>query len=202
MSFVLHVRGVTNLHGGGFVTGAGAVALLAGPGTGKSTLTAHIAASGYPFLTDDIFVIQNRENEYAVPPGFPYLSLAADSIRSVLGESKVPDYITGSAEGEKTRIFVDGEWATFERQPVPLAALVVVARGGSCYRLRRMAPAAATKPLVENSVALPLLPKQLVSRHLTAVSEIALKVPVWRLEIPDGLEHGAEAIGHLKEVFE
>jgi hypothetical protein len=50
-------RGAEALHGGAFVAGAGAWALLGDPGAGKSSVLAGLAGAGTPVLADDCVVI-------------------------------------------------------------------------------------------------------------------------------------------------
>jgi hypothetical protein len=68
--------------------------------------------------------------------------------------------------------------------------------------LTRLDTAEAIMALVKHSVALPLLPKNLVQRHMAAVTDIARKVPVWQMRVPHGLDRGRETLEHLKQVFQ
>lgn len=201
LSYVLHARGNINLHAGAVVAGQSVLGLLAEAGTGKSTLTAHLAATGLPFVTDDIIAPVAVESGYAVPSGFPYVSLTAESIESVFGASSVPDGMSRGTPDVKERVHVDGDWATFQEQPASLGNLVVLARGDAGYSLRRLEKHEAVLALVQHSVALPLLPKELIGRHMAAAAKIVEAIPVSRLEVPRGLEHMGETVELLRREY-
>jgi hypothetical protein len=58
--------GYESLHGGAFLTGGGAWAVLAARSGGKSTTLARLAGGGVPVLTDDVLVV-DREDVLAGP---------------------------------------------------------------------------------------------------------------------------------------
>ena len=77
MGFSLHLRSKGNLHASAFVTSAGAVGLMAAPGTGKSTLAASFGARGFPLLTDAILAVDDFDGRMIATPAFPSASLTA-----------------------------------------------------------------------------------------------------------------------------
>ena len=58
LALTLQLRGVSNFHASCVQLPQGAVAFMADPGSGKSTMSAAFAVAGYPFLTDDIMAVK------------------------------------------------------------------------------------------------------------------------------------------------
>ncbi|MBI4219112.1 MAG: hypothetical protein HY682_03135, partial [Chloroflexi bacterium] len=103
MSYVLHIRGVGNLHASAVALPSGVIGFLADPGGGKSTLAASFAARGYPLVTDDLFALQRSGEGYAALPGFPYVSLSPASAGAVVPGTHASAAPMGGEQG----VFVD-----------------------------------------------------------------------------------------------
>ena len=187
-SFALHLQDLANVHAGCVVTADGAVGLMAAPGTGKSTLTAVLAAAGMPFLTDDILAVTKSESGYLAHPGYPTVSLTRESAAVVLDSPRMDQY-EAQFRFEKARIEIDSKWATFEHDSSPLTALILLERdakseGSEPTRLSRID---ATRAIVENTVGLPYLPKTALQNHLEFAGAVGAVVPVWKLPLPGNL---------------
>lgn len=190
LSFALHVKGIHNLHSSAVSLPSGAVAFLANPGSGKSSIAAAFAAHGYPFLTDDVLAlgdVEGHAHSYQALPGFPFASLSAQAseyVHSELGRS-IP------LNQEKSRIAIDGEWATFAREPQPLQGLFILDRSLECttVKTRRLPWVQSVQALMEHTNVLPLLPVELQRSQLAFVSRLAEDVRVWQITYPSGFEH-------------
>lgn len=80
MGAVLHYRGITPLHGNGFIHNGEAVLTLGNAGVGKSTLAAALVKKGYTLLADDICAVKNdSDGRSMVIPGPPHVKLWKDS---------------------------------------------------------------------------------------------------------------------------
>ncbi len=97
LSILLHQRGFLPLHCAAIETDRGAAVFAGGSGTGKSTLVAAFLQRGFKIMADDMLALKLvDEREVTAFPGFPHLSLWADSAqalgRSTEGLSRVsPD---------------------------------------------------------------------------------------------------------------
>lgn len=193
LSFILHLKGVRNLHASAVVLPSGAAGFLAAPGTGKSSLAAAFAARGYPFLTDDLLAMTEEDSGYCAHPGFPFTSLSALTIGSLGGTLGAS--VTTEAPllplGEKTRVAVDANWAVFNPRPTPLSALFILQRGGpeDPIALVRQPRAEAIRLLLENTIFLPILPAQVLQAQMAFLSKLTASVPVWTLSYPTGFQH-------------
>jgi hypothetical protein len=69
------LRGNDALHAGAVSTAAGAVAVMAGSGGGKSTLLAQLVQQGCSLVTDDVLFLKAADGEVAAFPGPPFMTL-------------------------------------------------------------------------------------------------------------------------------
>jgi hypothetical protein len=72
------LRGNEALHAGAVRTPAGAVAVAAGSGGGKSTLLGQLVREGCELVTDDVLVLQPGSGQVSAAPGPPFMTLPRD----------------------------------------------------------------------------------------------------------------------------
>jgi hypothetical protein len=80
--FLLGLRKSTCLHGAAIGWGDGAIALLGRSNSGKSMLSAHMAAQGLEILSDDLVAL-DVGNKIKVYSGYPWIGLRASVLHSV-----------------------------------------------------------------------------------------------------------------------
>jgi len=93
LSLWLEMRGVPCIHANAIATDAGVIGLIAPSRTGKTTLTAALAARGMAMMTDDMMAIHKTAAGWRVFPAWPQLRMwpevaqhfvkNADSLRRV-----------------------------------------------------------------------------------------------------------------------
>ncbi len=188
LAFALHLKGVGNLHASAVVLPGGAVGFLADPGSGKSTLAAGFVAAGFPFLTDDVLTITEQDGGIRAFPGFPFVSLSKPSMRRVAGVSPPTSLAMSS---EKARVSVDGNWGSFHAQPTPLRCLYRLTRGNGVRKITitPLPAPVAMQGLLSDTNCLPILTKDVLSRHLAFLGRLIAGVTVWRLSYPTGYKH-------------
>lgn len=96
------------LHASAVAVFSAAVVFIGESGWGKSTLSASLSASGFPLLTDDSLMVQQRENRLLCVPGYPGLRLWPESVAGVLGEQAAGTPMTQHSEKQR----FDGETAS------------------------------------------------------------------------------------------
>jgi hypothetical protein len=184
------LRGRELLHASAVELTGRCVALLGDSGVGKTTLAAHLAARGAPFMTDDVLAISADAGGVSAHPG-PGLMNLRHSAAASLGDSgpaRLGELVGRDSHG--LRLLVRRS-----RAPLPL---------GAVYFLRR-ADAPATEPAVEalNGAG----PRELfgagfnsslrtesrLRNQLEVYSALAASVPLFRVVIPDGSQPGAVA---------
>jgi hypothetical protein len=72
------LRGYEVLHAGAVEIGGGVVAVVGPSGAGKSSLTVHLVLQGANFFTDDVLVLEEREDQLVAHPGFGVVNVRAE----------------------------------------------------------------------------------------------------------------------------
>lgn len=186
MAFSLHLRGTGNLHASSVEIPGGAVAFLGDPGAGKSTMAAAFAERGHSVISDDVLVIESKSGKYLAQPGVSHLTLSRASMNTVgRGNMEMDSLIS---VGEKLRLPVDGSWANFATKPVSMKAMFLLSRGaeGTETKFERMSVIEATREVVTNTLCLPILPQDAVKRFLSFSANLAMSIPVWKLQYAEG----------------
>lgn len=193
LAFALHLRGSGCLHASAVALPQGAIGFLAGSGTGKSTLSAAFSAQGYPFLTDDVLVFQDGPAGYLANPGFPCIALSRIAATEFIRANGSNGHEVGSRSlnGGKHRINVDGEWASFRRELLPLRGLFILNRAEDAAEviIESLSRKESIQELLENTNCLSLLPPSALKTQVDAVARLTASVPVWRLNYPSGFQH-------------
>ena len=78
--FLLGLRKSACLHGAAIGWGDGAIALLGQSNSGKSVLSAHMAARGIEVLSDDLVALDVIGGTIKVYPGYPWICLRPESL--------------------------------------------------------------------------------------------------------------------------
>lgn len=92
-AYFLQHQGYTVLHGSAMLMNNKAVIFSGPSGAGKSTLAGALYQKGYPFLTDDLVVLQRTtQGQYAIIPGPSQIKLWKDSMQYLnnLPQTTVP----------------------------------------------------------------------------------------------------------------
>ena len=112
------------LHGSVVAFDRGAVAFLAGPGYGKSTLAVRLARRGQPLISDDCCLLRRVGGGFEAVPSYPGARLTPDAIGALFGEhsalfEEVAHYTT------KRRVATE-DAVPYCAHPVPLARIYVL----------------------------------------------------------------------------
>jgi hypothetical protein len=174
LALALAERGIYLLHAAALATPAGAVALAADSGVGKSTLAAAAAADtaqrGWTRIADDLLPVRLGARPEALPH-FPQLKLAP-----------AEQYPAAAAER------------------LPLAAVVELDRLAPAAEppaSQRLGPAAAALALARATAAARLFDGELLAAHLAACAAAAECLAVARLSYPGGLGRLGAALDRL-----
>ncbi len=124
MGILLHQRGYLVLHGSSVKICDKAVAFIGYSGYGKSTIAASLNSKGYPFITDDILVIDLKKKVPFVLPSFPRIKLRNDILKLIKDDKECfqkihPKYNKYSYVIEEN----------FCENPTPLKTIYVIGKG-------------------------------------------------------------------------
>jgi hypothetical protein len=193
-AFLLRLRGNTCLHASAVVVADRAVAFLGATGAGKSTTAVAFARRGHTVLSDDVCVLHADGDGVRVQPGYPYLRLWPDSVKSLFGSADALPRLTPvdgvSAWWDKRFLDLDEHGYPFQRQPLRLGAIYVLGERSSGPESPFVEPLIARDALmalVANTHARYLLDRAMRAREFELLGRVVACVPVRRL-IP-----GAEA---------
>jgi hypothetical protein len=160
------LRGLEALHAGAVVGDAGAIAVAAAAGGGKSTLLTALIAAGYELLADDVVALEGKGEAVLAHPGPPLMTVPAAA---------------PSPPGEELAVIGEERWLATPvcAQARPLAAVVLLNRraGTETALLPLATPFISLLPMM---LGFPRIPERERSRFELAAT-VAAGVPVWEL---------------------
>jgi hypothetical protein len=177
---LLASRGHLVLHASAIARGGRAVAFMGPTGVGKSTLAAALTRRGASTLSDDALVLDVRGAGAVAIPTYPGLRLWPES-RTLFGAWSGVRRVRVQHSTRKERWF--GARVPFGRQPVPLAALYLLARGRR-VEVRPVSPAEAMMALVRLSMIFDPTDRVAVGRGFELAARLVEHVPIRRLILP------------------
>lgn len=180
MGALLHQKGMLPIHGSCVAKDGKGFIITGNSLAGKSTLAAGLCKKGYSFVTDDIAVVDIRnENKYSVFPGIPYLKLWKDVIHHI-DEKKELKRV--SPYFEKYRIPID--------IPEPhklnmLEKIIVLSATHSGYQYEEVSGAQKFNLLRQNTYRLQYVEKlNQTAIHFKNLSRMARAVRVFNVRRP------------------
>lgn len=185
MGVLLQSRGLLTLHGSAIALDNGVAIFLGDKGAGKSTTAATLVQAGKALLTDDIVAIEGGPPP-RLHPAYPQVKLTREAETAIAVAAQPmarphPDF-------EKTRLLIE---APFDPAPRPPAVAFVLQRG-SAFALAPLAGADALMALMRFSYATrfgrALIHGRTAAAHLRQCADLARRIPVQRLTVPNGLE--------------
>jgi len=128
LAFALHLRGHSCLHASAVAIGGRAVLFVGQPGMGKSSTAAAFGVRGHPVLTDDVCAIwRGPDGRLVVAPGIPRVCLFRDSVEYIYGLDSEGRFPLLFPQADKRVVPLGGRVAKFQREPVPLEAIYLLA---------------------------------------------------------------------------
>jgi hypothetical protein len=177
-------------HASAVELGGEAVVFAGESGRGKSTLAAGFATRGFPFLTDDGLVIEEREAGYQVLPSHPSIRLWEDSQKALVHpETPAADALPFTS---KTR-FLAGDDIAFCAESRPLRHVYFLGDGLSPHV--SFAPMGASEALIElvkHSFLLDVQASDLIVAHFDQLTRLVGRRIYYRLDYPRRFEALAE----------
>jgi hypothetical protein len=170
------------MHAGAVDDGTGAILLAGASGQGKSTLTTHLSALGWGFLSDDVAPVSMTSNTVVPFPQTPF--------RRVKGHREVAAEELGSLQREIVEIPDAGVC----RDAAAIRAIGFLEyRSGSSPSLERLARGDAALELLRNATNFFDHRAAAVERAIQLVTDI----PMFRLSYSDGREAANLLISEL-----
>ena len=192
------LNGIEVIHASGVVIDGYGFAFVGHSGAGKTSLAIQLVDQGAKLLADDVVGLSKIDGQLHAHPGVRFANVAQEQVDSVA--SGQPERL-GSviARSEKLHILID----PMAEAAVPLGSLYYIERHETTPELRfeRLSPPDPSLLLASTCMRYIKSPAQMPMR-LEVLSEIAKRIPTFRLFVPPGLrapELGPLVAAHGRE---
>lgn len=179
MAIVAQLRGTTCLHGCAVAIDGKIIALLGPQGAGKSTTASAFALAGYAVAADDLILLAESGDGFAVEPTYPVLRLWPSSVELLFGSGDALPRLTPG--WEKRGLSLGTDRCCFQEEPLPLAALYFFGARSDSDSAPSLAPisgTAALLKLVTNSWGHYADKPEILARQLNVFTRLTQSVPM------------------------
>ena len=193
-----HQRGLLPLHASAVTTKAGIVAFAGPSGAGKSTTAALMGLLGHELVTDDMLPISiDRDGR---PGAWPYLRRLKLQDNPIVQLGLAPtELVSEKLDNEKYFVcpqgVADHKWNRLDR--------IYLLENDSAHSIEQITGAEAVQALVDHTYYLDFVLDSRVREHLALCTELASKIPVYRLCIArsERIEKSLKSLicAHLEE---
>ena len=179
LSLALIKKGFDPLHSTAVLVDGSVVGILGGSGYGKSSLAAAFLQSGFPIVTDDLFVVQENESRLCIYPGVPRLKLFPEIAQVFLGSQH-----TGPPMNSLThKLIIPLNDSQVYGKIAPLGRLYVLTRPLMAAKFKRVTIRNLSKrlafvALLRNTFATILVDSVRIRKQFELYTRIASTVPV------------------------
>jgi hypothetical protein len=187
LPLVISHQSNTVLHASAVNMNGSATVFIGNTGNGKSTLTTSFCAAGFPLLADDGLLLRMDQQAIWGIGSYPGLRLWPDSVKGVF--AGMPNLETVSHYNDKRRITSESMSLAFSDDPVPIAKIYLLDKSpleplDKAIAFERLSPSASIIALLERSFRLDTNDQQRNRQELDRLTELASRVPVYRLNYP------------------
>jgi hypothetical protein len=203
---MLHLRGTPCLHASAVRVGSAVVGFAGRSGSGKSTVAASLASTGYPLVTDDVLPLQwiAERSEVACGPGLVELRLYEGSARLVGVEQQLVRPGPGQTKGR---------WLPAADRvagvAAPLQALYLLRpfrrrseRAAAARVGQALRPTEALVALIENSFWLHAGETAALASDMACFATVVRTIPIRPLAVELSHEGLAAAGRHIRRILE
>ncbi len=185
LSYCLLARGTEPLHATSVVVDGKAIALLGDSGYGKSTLAAAFLTRGYPLLTDDLLMLEFRDQTVLAHPSLARIKLTPQSADAFFqGRRSIP------MNGFTHKMIFALDQHQHMPHPVPLFAMYLLpVKSGKSVSMRQVRGRAGFLPIIQNTFNNSVLTPQRIKRQFAFSSHLVKTVPVKRLSYAKRLDY-------------
>lgn len=203
LSYWFERGGLPTLHASAVAVNGRAVAFLSRHGGGKSGLASALVQAGFPLLTDDLLVLEEREERWEVRPAYPEIRMWPDEAAHFVGAPENLPLV--QADSEKRRVAIgDGAFGSFLDASTPLACIYLASRRPETDGGGEIQPVSRSEALIElvrHSFSPRLVEAAgLQPARLDRLARLVRAVPVRRLIYPSGFDRLPEVVRSLNNL--
>jgi len=184
LAAALRRRRLFELHSAALVDPeSGAGVLIIGPsGSGKSTQTVHLAAAGWPFLTDDVLLLRQEQDGVQAWPLRRCFAITADTFAASRFLQTRSSFDPLAVQDDDKSLFLPHGVFTagFRDNCVPGTLFFSELSGGSRSRVARLSPGEAMARLIRMS-PWSCYDRATAADHLAVLSALARQASAYRL---------------------
>ncbi|HEY2291795.1 MAG TPA: hypothetical protein VGM86_13935 [Thermoanaerobaculia bacterium] len=201
MSYWFERQGLPTLHASAVAVNGRAVAFVSRHGGGKSGLAAAMVQAGFPLLTDDMLVLEEREGRWEVRPAYPEMRMWPDEAAHFAGSPAALPLVQAGSEKRRVAIGESG-FGSFLDAAVPLACVYLASRrlegDDRGIEIQPVPRSEALIELVRHSFSPRLVEAAgLQPARLDRLARLVRAVPVRRLVYPSGFDRLPEVVRFL-----
>lgn len=197
LSYWFERRGLPTIHASAVATGGRGIAFVSRHGGGKSGLAAAMIQAGCALVTDDLLVLENREDRWEARPSYPEMRMWPDEAAHFVGSFEALPLV--QSDSEKRRVAVggfgnvgDSGFGSFHDASVPLSCIYLASRrpeGEGGVEIQPVSRSEALVELIRHSFSPRLVAAAgLQPSRLDRLGRLVRQVPVRRLSYPSGFE--------------
>jgi hypothetical protein len=197
LSYWFELRSLPTFHASAVAVNGRAVAFVSRHGGGKSGLAGAMVQAGFPLLTDDLLVLDEREDRWEVRPAYPEMRMWPDEAAHFVGPPASLPLV--QSDSEKRRVAIgDGGFGSFLDTLVPLSCLYLTSRRPETDGGVEIQPVSRSEALIElirHSFSPRLVEAAgLQPARLDRLARLVRAVPVRRLVYPSGFDRLPEVV--------
>ena len=172
------------MHGSAIKIGNSSIIISGASGSGKSTLSEVLIKKYSQFLSDDVVLIEDIENQIYALPSFLYIKLSADAAEH-FGYDKEKTIPIEENDRNKVVVVAEDDYCSTE---MPLGAIVVIKPDDiEEVSIRRIIGAESLKYIIDNLYQIASYGDRNIPAPVTAkIMKMAQTVPVYELSRPNG----------------
>jgi hypothetical protein len=189
LSYWFERRGFPTLHASAVSVNGRTVAFASHHGGGKTGLAAAMLQAGASLLTDDLLVLEEREDRWDARPAYPEMRMWPDEAAHFVGPPEGLPLV--QADSEKRRVAIgDGGFGSFHDASAPLSCIYLASRNQETHGGVEIQPVSRSEALIElvrHSFSPRLVAAAgLQPARLDRLARLVRSVPVRRLIYPSG----------------
>lgn len=188
------------MHGSAIRMGNSSIIVSGASGSGKSTLSEVLIKKYGQFLSDDVVLIEQKDDKIYALPSFPYRKLCADAAEH-FGYDKEKTIPIEENDRNKVVVVAEDDYCSTE---MPLKAIVVIKPDDiEEVSIRRIVGAESLKYIIDNLYQIASYGDRNIPAPVTAkIMKMAQTVPVYELSRPNGKMTVEEQMELLEKTLE